>query len=115
MADLIERLIGNHSTRPRIPVQEFLGILTEQARGQLSVSEADAAVAFISNGVGLNPAERAEALAIVNSVTAFAGSTALAKADRALRVDEIESILAFAGVPPYDDPGRVRTRLGIPQ
>ena len=59
----------------------------------------------------LTPAEVADAQALVNPVPA--GSTTALKADRALRLQEIDQVLLMAPLPPHDTAAAVKTRLGI--
>lgn len=107
---LIERLMGIES--PKIPVHQFQSILAEWARGNMTGQQALDAVIFLS-GSGLNAGEIAEAQTLVNSVPT--GTTSLLKAERALRIQEIDQVFLLVDIqcPPYNNPATVRTRLGI--
>jgi len=107
---LIERLIGG--TENKIPVHQFQAIAAEWARGKITSQQAQAAVAICSGG-GLTPEEVTEALALIATVPT--GTTDADKIARVLRLQEIDQVLLMvdAGLPPYDDPAAVRTRLGI--
>jgi len=107
---LIERLMGLES--PRIPEHEFQSIASEWATGNITGAQAQAAITALT-GVALDAAGITEAQALVNTVPT--GSTATNKADRALRMFEIDHVLliAHSRTPPYDTAAAVRTRLGI--
>jgi len=107
---LIERLMGLET--PKVSVHQFQAIAAEWARGNISAVQAQAAITALS-GVGLDAAAQAEALALVATVPT--GTTTANKADRALRLLEIDQVLLIvdARVPPYNDPAVVRARLGI--
>jgi hypothetical protein len=109
---LIERLMGIDPSRPKIPVHAFQALAAEWAKGQITGAQANAGVASAS-GVGLDAGESAEAQALVSSVPT--GTTAANKADRALRLLEIDEVLllADANIAPYDVAAAVRTRLGL--
>lgn len=120
MADLIERLMGVHPTRSKIPVHQFQAIAAEWARGNFTGAQAQTAIEAVS-GTPLSAAEQTEAQAIVNGftsipVTGSATAVADGRARRALRLAEIDQVflLVDAQVPPYDNPAAVRTRLGLP-
>lgn len=108
---LIERLMG---IEPKIHVHQFQAILGEWARGAITGAQAQTACAYNSKGGPvLDAAAIAEVQAIYNTVPQ--GTTSALKADRALRLVEIDHILLLADnlTPPYNTPAAVRTRLGI--
>lgn len=107
---LIERLMALEL--PRLPAHQFQSIAAEWARGNLTGTQAQTAITAIS-GQPLTAEEVTEAQALVATVPS--GTTAANKADRALRLLEIDQVLLMASalVPPYDNPATVRTRLGI--
>ncbi|OGT03305.1 MAG: hypothetical protein A2143_08020 [Gallionellales bacterium RBG_16_57_15] len=108
---LIERLMGIEE--PKIQIHAFQSIMAEWARGNFTGAQAQAAIAFVSHGVALDSAAATEAQALVATVPT--GSTATNKADRALKLQEIDQVLLLvdAKCPPYDVAANVRTRLGI--
>jgi hypothetical protein len=142
MADLVERLMGIHPTRPKIPVHGFQAILAEWADGTLTGAQAQAAIDSLS-GEALAPTEVTEAQALLATVTsiavpaaptgtvnaAYANTQALraaGKADRTRRAQKIDGVLLLAdqagvdeqtgaplGVPGYRTATEVRAKLGI--
>jgi hypothetical protein len=114
MASLYERLMGQHQSRPKIPVHQFQSLAAEWARGSITGAQANTAVAVLSEGVGLDATEQVEAQDLVSTVPT--GNTAGDKADRALRIQVIDQVLLLAdtSVAPYDTPQAVRDRLGVP-
>ena len=108
---LIERLMGLEA--PKVPVHLFQSVAAEWATGNMTGTQANACIAAASGGVPLDAAAIAEAQALVNTVPT--GATATNKADRALRLLDIDHVLLIADSrhPPYDTAAAVRTRLGI--
>lgn len=118
---LYERLLGQDPARPKIPVHAFQSIAAEWARGKLTGAEANAAVAAVAGGVGLDAAEQADAQTLVGTVTSIpitGSATAIAdgRARRALRVQEIDQVLLIAdagGVAGYTTAAEVKAKLGV--
>lgn len=108
---LIERLMGLET--PKVPVHLFQSVMAEWARGNMTGAQANSCIAAASGGVPLDSAATAEAQALVNTVPV--GTTTANKADRALRLQEIDQILLIADTrsAPYNTAAAVRTRLGI--
>jgi hypothetical protein len=113
MPSLYERLTGVHPDRPKIPVHQFQSIAAEWARSNITGQQALAAIEAVS-GVGLDATEQLEAQDLVATVPT--GNTADLRAQRALRMLEIDQVLllADAHVPPYNTTAAIRTRLGVP-
>jgi hypothetical protein len=109
---LIERLMGLDLNRTKIPIHQFQSIAAEWARGQITGAQANTGITTVA-GQGLDAAEQAEAQALVNTIPS--GATTANKADRALRLSEIDQVLLLAEmrVPPYDTAAAVRARLGL--
>ena len=107
---LYERLLNQES--PRIPVHAFQAVAAEWARSELTGAQANAVIEALT-GAPLDPTAQAEAQALVAAVPT--GSTATNKADRALRIHEIDQILllADAQAPGYDTAAALKTRLGV--
>lgn len=112
MPELYERLGGVHATLPKIPVHAFQAAAAEWARGNITGVQANAIVTATS-GQALGATGQQEAQDLVDTV--IPGATALLKAERALRIQEIDQVLLLvdARVAPYNDPAAVRTRLGV--
>lgn len=112
---LVERLLGVASGEgeTKIPIHQFQALVGEWARGNVTTQQAQAAVASMSRGNQLDAASVAELQALIATVPT--GSTNTDKINRLLRLMEIDQILLLAdrGVPPYNDPAFLRTRLGI--
>lgn len=108
---LIERLMGLE--QPKISVHLFQSLAAEWAQGSITGTQANAAIAAQSGGVPLDAAAIAEATALVATVPT--GTTSALKADRALKLLDIDHVLLIAEsrIPPYDTAAAVRTRLGI--
>jgi hypothetical protein len=113
MASLYERLMGTHPTRHKIPVHQFQALAAEWAKGQITGAQALSGIEQAS-GMPLDATEQQEAQDLIATVPT--GSTAAIKADRALRLIEIDQVLliADAQTPPYNTSAAVRTRLGVP-
>ena len=109
---LYERLMGVDTANPKIPVHQFQALVAEWAKGQITAAQARAGITQIS-GAALTPAEETEIQTLVNTVPT--GTTAAVKADRALRLLEIDEVMLLVDsrIPPYDNPANVRTRLGV--
>lgn len=105
--------MGVHATRPKIPIHQFQSIAAEWARGNMTGTQANTAIQIVS-GIGLDATEQTEAQDLVTTVPT--GITVDNKADRALRLQEIDHVLLIAdtGLPPLNTPAAVRTRLGVP-
>lgn len=111
---LYDRLLGIDGANPKIPVHQFQSIAAEWARGNMTGVQANAAIADPKcSGAPLTAAEQTEAQTLVNTVPV--GTTTALKADRALRLLEIEQVLNLVDLrlPPYDTVAAVKTRLGV--
>jgi hypothetical protein len=115
MADLIERLIGQHVTaQPKIPVHSFVGCMAEYARGKITVQS-------IIDFYQLTATEQTEAgnlyNAIVNGNSAIStGTTSADQVRRSMIVHDVLGIAelgAGAAANPYPTAASVRTRFGI--
>lgn len=114
---LYPRLMGIEE--PRIPVHAFQAVAAEWARGNITGAQANAAIAKASErfpgdpDAPLDAGEVTEAQTLVNTVPT--GSTADAKASRALRLLEIDQIMLMvsAQLAPYDTEAAIKTRLGV--
>ena len=114
---LIERLMG--IVEPRIPEHEFQAIAAEWARGQITGSQANAAIVacsarfFGDPSAPLTADDITEAQALLATIPS--GGTTENKVDRALRQVLIDQVLMMASIrlPPYDTAAAVRTRLGL--
>lgn len=134
---LYARLTRTDPPNPnRIGVHLFIGILDDWARGRITGAQAQAAVTAASNAA-LTAGEITELNTLLATITGIAVPAAPAAlgnnpsvnalrdyalawgtrdqglAQRALRVLEIEHVLNLAenGIPPYNDPAVVETRL----
>lgn len=132
MADLIERLMGVHPTRSKIPVHQFESIFGFWADGTITPAEAQAGIEQIS-GEPLIQSEIDEANALRTALlarapvraaptgtvnAAFANTQALRAADIALRGREIHKfsqalLMAEDALPGFATPTEVRGKLGI--
>lgn len=97
---------------PRIPVHAFQAVAAEWARGQITGAQANNIIQVLT-GAPLDATAQAEAMTLVGTVPT--GSTTANKADRALRLHEIDQILllADARAPGYDTVAALKTRLGV--
>jgi len=113
---LYDRLLGRDDAGNRvggkISIHQFQAVCAEWAKGRITGPQAQAIITAIS-GLALSTEEQAEALALVNTVPV--GTTAQLKAERALRILEIDEVLLLADVaaPGYDTPTAVRAKLGV--
>ena len=108
---LVERLMGLGGEDPsqaKIPVHQFIAIMDEFARGQITGADAQFAISQIS-GAPLDAAAVAEAQALVASIT---GSNT-AKLARVVLISDVLLLAEDGRVDLYSTPTRVRTRLGI--
>jgi len=103
---LYGRLMGAEDFK--IPVHQFSAILAEFARGQLTGTQAQAAVNSVS-GAPLTPGEVTEAQTLLATVTSQL--TLLLKLGRAKEIDDV-LMLAEVLAPPYGTPQAVQARLG---
>lgn len=111
MASLYERLMGVHPSRPKIPIHQFQACTAEWVRGQLTGAQANTVIESVS-GIGLDATEQTEVQDLVATVPI--GTTAANKADRALRLIEIDQILLLCESGTFAGPVAVRARLGVP-
>jgi hypothetical protein len=109
---LYERLLGIDPVGTKIPIHTFQAMVSQWAKGGLTLAQARQAVVIVS-GVALTSAEEAEVQTLVNSVPT--GNTTANQAARALRMMEIDQVLLLADnhIPPYDTPAGIRARLGV--
>lgn len=107
---LYERIL--RLEEPRLPVHAFQSVAAEWARGRITGTEANAIIGALT-GAPLDATAQQEAVALVNTVPT--GSTTANKADRALRLNEIDQVLllADAKAPGYDTVAALKTRLGV--
>lgn len=107
---LYERIL--RLEEPKLPVHAFQAVAAEWARGQITGAQANTILEALT-GAPLDATAQAEATALVNTVPT--GATATNKADRALRLHEIDQILllADAQAPGYDTVAALKTRLGV--
>lgn len=107
---LYERLLGTE--QPKIPIHQFQATAAEWARGNMTALQANTIIQAVS-GAPLSPSEQIEAQTLVATVPV--GTTAAIKADRALRLIEIDQVLLLVdlGLPPYDTAVAIKTRLGV--
>lgn len=132
MADLVERLMGLHPDRPKIPVHQFESVFGSWADGTITPAEAQAGIEQMSGEPLIQPeideanAMRAALLArapvraaptgTVNA--AYANTQALRAAELAQRGREIHKfgqvlLAAEDRLPGFATPGEVRAKLGI--
>lgn len=106
------RLLGNDPNNPRIPIHGFQSIVAEWARGNITTQQAQDGIAHIS-GAPLTAAEQTEANTL--RLTVPTGTTTANKADRALRLLEIDQVLLLVDheVAPYNTETAIKTRLGV--
>jgi hypothetical protein len=109
---LYERLLGIDAANPKIPIHAFQGIVSQWAKGGMTVAQARAGIERVS-GAPLTAAEETEAQTLVSSVPT--GGTTAQQAARALRMLEIDQVLlcADAGVAPFDTAAGIKARLGV--
>jgi hypothetical protein len=113
---LYDRLLGKDdagaSVDNRVPVHAFQSVISEWARGRITGPQANAIIEHVS-GAPLTVPEQTEAQALVASIPV--GTTAANKADRAMRLFEIDQILLLAdsAAPGYATPTEVKTKLGV--
>lgn len=113
---LYDRLLGrNDAGQPvlnRIPIHQFQSTIAEWARGRITGAQANAIITALS-GAALDAGEVTEATTLVNTVPT--GATTANKADRALRLQEIDHVLLLADAqsPGYTTPALVKARLGV--
>jgi hypothetical protein len=132
MADLVERLMGIHPTRPQIPVHQFEAIFSFWADGTITPQQAQAGIEQIS-GATLLQSEIDEAAALRTSLlnsspvraaptgtvnAAFANTQALRAQDQAQRnrlLHRFGQVLLAAEqqLPGFDTATAVRAKLGI--
>lgn len=107
---LYERLIGTE--QPKIPIHQFQSIAAEWARNRITGVQANTLVTWCS-GAPLDATAIAEATALVATVPT--GNTAADRADRALRIHEIDQVLLLADnqSPGYDTAAALKARLGV--
>jgi hypothetical protein len=107
---LYERIL--RLEEPKLPVHAFQSVAAEWARGNLTGAQANTIIGALT-GVPLDATAVAEATALVATVPT--GSTATNKADRALRLNEIDQVLllADAKAPGYDTVAALKARLGV--
>lgn len=115
MSSLYERLMGESTTRPKIPIDTFQSILGQFARAAITQQQALDAVTSISAGddgvgVGLNTVEMQEAGDLVGLINAASGQAnklaVTAKLRDVLLLGEENCI--------YLNAADVRTALGVP-
>lgn len=106
---LYERLLGTDPL-PRLSIHAFQAIAAEWGRGSITGAQAQTAITATC-GVALTAAEVTEAQTLVNTIPT--GSTTANKADRAVRLQEIDQVLLMAGLPPYTTAAAIKTRLGV--
>jgi len=108
---LIERLMAIES--PRIPIHQFQALQAEWVRGNITSAQCQDAIILLT-GTALDSAA-AEVVALVATVPV--GTTSAIKADRALKLLDIDQVLLLAEqhIVPYDTPAAVRIRLGLSQ
>jgi len=109
---LIERLMAIES--PRIPIHQFQALQAEWVRGNITSAQCQDAIILLT-GTALDSAAAAEVVALVATVPV--GTTSAIKADRALKLLDIDQVLLLAEqhIVPYDTPAAVRIRLGLSQ
>ena len=111
---LYERIMGLEPGQ--IPGYMVQDILAEWATGHVTLQQARD---LFRKASGSNrpptPTEETELQDLISTVPT--GSTAQAKAERALRMLEVARVLRLAeeGLPPLDTAAAVRTRLGVPE
>lgn len=101
---LVERLMGLEV--PKIHVHAFFAAQSEVIAGRVTVAQ-------VKSFLNMDAEAQAEYDALV--ATAPTGSTATALANKGLFINGIHAvfILAEEGVPGYDTPANVRSKLGI--
>lgn len=120
---LYDRLLGRDDLGNRvvnkIPVHGFQATAQLWARDVITAAQANAIIEHLS-GAPLSAAEQAEAQTLVAtvtniSITGSAAAQADARARRALRMAEIDSILLLAdkAAPGFSTPTEVRLKLGV--
>lgn len=110
---LYERIMGlEPGQMPGYMVQD---ILAEWATGNATLQQARNLFRKAGGDRAPTPTEESELQDLIATVPT--GSTAQAKAERALRMLEIARVLRLAeeGLPPLDTPAAVRARLGVPE
>jgi len=111
------RLLGTDPDNPKIPIHQFQAVAAEWARGRITGAQANTIIGIASRSVDepapLTAPEVVEAQTLVSSVPV--GTTSAIKADRALRLLEIEQILNLADIlaPGYDTEAALKTKLGV--
>ena len=102
------RIQGTDLVNPRIPGHAVTSIAAEWARGGLTGAQAQAAVAAVSSGVGLTPAEVTKAQALVATVTGLPDPV-----DRLQQTAKIMDVLLLLAenIPPYHDPATVEALI----
>jgi hypothetical protein len=113
---LYQRLLG--TAEPKIPIHAFQSVMGEWARGKLTGAQAQAVIGAIS-GAPLDAAEQADAQALVATITSIpvTGSQAAqadGRAQRAMKVHEIDQVLLLADAfaPGYSTEAELRQKLG---
>lgn len=122
---LYDRLIGRdenlQSVSNRIPAHLFIAVCGEWVRGKITASQANTIIQSLT-GASLTAQDQTDALAIVNLVLSIpvsgsAANQADGRAQRALKLAEIEQVLYMAdwrgGAPGYQRPSEVRAKLGL--
>ena len=99
---------GEDPTQAKLPVHQFIGVMNEFARGQITGADAQLAVSQLS-GAPLDAAAIAEAQALVATIT----GSATAKLARVVLINDVLLLAEDGRVDLYTTPARVRTRLGL--
>src|SRR5262245_50888951 len=108
---LYDRLLGRddagNPVPNKIPIHAFQATIAQWGRGSITGVQAQAIVTAVS-GAPLDAGEQTEAQTLVNTVPT--GTTTANKADRALRLREVDEILLLADTlaPAYDTPAQVK-------
>lgn len=105
---LYDRLMGLSTTEPKIPVHAFVSDMGEFGRTVITGTQAQAIIAFVSQGVPLDPAGVTEVQALLATVT----GSLTAKLARVKLIEDV-LILAEERAPGYDTVALVKTRLGV--
>jgi hypothetical protein len=113
---LYDRLLGRddlgNPVSGKVPIHYFQAAVALWAKGKITGAQAQA-IAEATSGLPFDSGEVTELQALVATVPT--GSTTALKADRALRLQEIDQILLLVevGMPPLDTPAKIKIALGV--
>lgn len=124
---LYQRLLGIDPANPKLPIHAFQSVCAEWARGKLTGAQANVIIGELCRvddtpgGVRpLTAAEQTEAQTLVNTVTSIpvtgsAAAIADGRAQRAMKVHEIDQVLllADARAPGYSTEAELKAKLGV--